>query len=153
MKLLNELSLPIVSTLPVSNDVGSIVVLESDGQIYYNDGSNWTVRKSTEKILTFGLQTTTTGDRNDASLVLPFSGTIVRWKLYSATSQSSVVNIKKNGTLLTNSNIPTISSNTLAYSSNLTGWTTTVSENDILIPTVVSKDNSNLLILQVVVQI
>lgn len=81
----------------------------------------------------------TTGIKGD--LQIPFNCTIQEWTLLADQSGSIVVDVWKDtyanyppviGDVITASAKPTISSNTKATSSTLTGWTTSVTAGDIL---------------------
>lgn len=109
--------------------------------------------KTFEKVITFGIYGTDTGNRNDTSIALPFNATILRWKISTTQSMSCVFDIKKNGTSIISSNYPTLTASTFSSSSTLTGWTPTLSENDILLVSVTSKNNIEKAILQLVVSI
>ena len=69
----------------------------------------------------------------------------------SDVSTSCVIDIWKSTSIPTNSDSitgsakPTLSSQTFAFSSTLTGWTTTVNTNDIFVIEVESNDNSTYL--------
>lgn len=69
---------------------------------------------------------------------IPISGTIISWRLVADVSGSVVLDIwKTNAAVPTNSNSitasakPTLSSQQIATSSTLTGWTTSIAVNDV----------------------
>ena len=71
---------------------------------------------------------------------VPYLGTIIGWKLVSDTATSTVVDLwKSNGTIPTISDTitgtakPTLSTTQLATSTTLTGWTTSVSPDDVFL--------------------
>jgi hypothetical protein len=71
-------------------------------------------------------------------VTVPFSGTITKWTLVADASGSVVFDVwKTNGAVPTNTNTitasakPTLSSEQYVLSSTLTGWTTSVSADDV----------------------
>ncbi len=86
---------------------------------------------------------------------VPYTGTIVGWKLISDTSTTTVLDIWK-----TNNAIPTVANSItatakpslttaqLSTSTTLTGWTTSVSPNDVFILNVDSNDNATYISLE-----
>lgn len=86
---------------------------------------------------------------------VPYTGTIVGWKLVSDTSTTTVLDIWK-----TNNAIPTVANSItagakpsltaaqLSTSTTLTGWTTSVSPNDVFILNVDSNNNATYLSLE-----
>lgn len=86
---------------------------------------------------------------------IPYTGTIIGWKLISDTSTTTVLDIWK-----TNNAIPTVANSItagakpsltaaqLSTSTTLTGWTTSVSPNDVFILNVDSNDNATYISLE-----
>jgi hypothetical protein len=71
---------------------------------------------------------------------VPYLGTIIGWKLVSDTPTSTVVDLwKRNGTIplgsdsITGTAKPTLTTSQLATSTTLTGWTTSVSPDDVFL--------------------
>lgn len=141
------------TTVPTTGNLvdGEFAINTVDKIIYVRVGSNivpvanFSSGGTSERNITFGLRATTSGDRLDTEIVLPFSGTITKWKLNCANNINCVLVLKKNGTNICGSTFPTITNDTFAQSSTLTGWTTSVGENDKLLVSVTSKDISDLL--------
>lgn len=94
---------------------------------------------SIEFVIDGGGSVITTGIKGD--LNIDFACTIQSWTLLADQSGSAVVDVWKDnfasfppvsGDSITGSSIPTLSSQTSATSSTLTGWTTTISAGDVL---------------------
>lgn len=103
-----------------------------------------------QKIITFGLRGNVTGDRLDTTLSLPFSGTIIKWKINCPSNETAEITIKKNQNIISIPSI-VISNASNASDSNLINWQTGLVENDIIMASVVSKTTENLLTLQIIV--
>lgn len=129
-------------------------------------GSNITINASGggggggERTITFVLNegpTVSTGGKNYTRVIAPFTGTIVRWKLIADASSTVTVDVWKDTAIPTNSNTitasakPALSSAAFNSSSTLTGWTTSVTEGDILMMEVESATGCNYLALTLVV--
>ena len=86
---------------------------------------------------------------------VPYLGTIIGWKLISDTSTSTVIDVwKRNNTIpsvadsITAGAKPTLTTSQLATSTTLTGWTTSVSPDDVFTINVDSNDNATYLALE-----
>ena len=119
-----------------------------------SSGSSGSSGTSSAKILTFVVGDATaisTGEKIKTRIIVPYSGTITKWSLISDTSTTTVIDIWKSTTIPTNVNSitgtakPTLSAQTFTTSSTLTGWTTTVSQDDIFVIEVESNNNATYL--------
>jgi hypothetical protein len=86
---------------------------------------------------------------------VPYLGTIIGWKLVSDTSTTTVIDIwKLNNAIpsvadsITAGAKPTLTTSQLATSTTLTGWTTSVSPDDVFTINVDSNDNATYLALE-----
>lgn len=125
--------------LILRQDKGSkLTIAEMDGNLTYLDEE---AKKSLIKTVTFvvdgGDTTPSTGEYS--SIVSNFNGTITSWTITSDIAGSTVVDIwKANGAKPTVANTitasakPTLSSANYATGATLTGWTTSITENDVL---------------------
>ncbi|HRJ90087.1 MAG TPA: hypothetical protein PLX39_15525 [Pyrinomonadaceae bacterium] len=105
----------------------------------------------TERTVTFGIRETTTGDRADTAVILPFGGTITKWKLYSETAQSATLAVKKNGTTISGGTVSMTTSSSVT--GDASGWSAdTVAEDDVLKISVAAKSDDALLILVLVIE-
>jgi hypothetical protein len=116
-----------------------------------------------ERTITFVVNespTISTGGKNYTRVIAPFTGTIVRWKLIADASATATVDVWKDAAAIpTNSNTitasakPSLSAAQFNSSSTLTGWTTSVTEGDILIMETESASGCNYLSLTLVIQL
>lgn len=131
---------------------GEVGVNTLDGTIEFStsgfDVHKVVVEGAVERVITFGISGTDTGAR--LGIPLAFSGTIHKWKLSCDTNISTVLTILLNGSSISTSNKPTLSSDNFSESSTFTGWTTSVSENDILSVSVDSKSAADLVVFQLI---
>jgi hypothetical protein len=113
----------------------------------------------TVKSITFntsvGTGTIATGAKK-AYVQTPVEGTITQWRLISDVSATVVVDVWKRSNVIptvantiTGSSKPTLTANTVATSSTLTGWDASVSIGDIFEINVDSNDNATTLTLQI----
>jgi len=140
------------------------------GALVYHQGSNvWkalgslgspSVKEKTIALAINDATAITTGGKTRTRVIAPFSGTIKRWKLISDQSTTSTIDIwKAAGAIPTNANTitasakPALSAAELNSSSTLTGWTTSVTEGDVLMMEVEANDNALYLNLQLVIEI
>lgn len=126
------------------------------------DPSGFVVRK-TSKILTleFGVSSgdvITTGAKGRKACTV--SGTITGWKLITDTASTITVDVwKANNSIPTNSNSitasakPSITGGQYASSTTLTGWTTSVSDDDVFVFEVESNDNAKYILLILEIEI
>ncbi len=106
-----------------------------------------------EKVITFGINGITTGDRLDTSIAVPFNCQIIKWKISSAVSMDCDFYIKNNGSIITGATRPSMTASTFRGGSNLTGWSPVLLENDIIMISVITKSLSDKAILQLIVRI
>jgi hypothetical protein len=146
-----------------------------DGEVTYNSAlnkfrkkENGTVSDLDKKVLrtiTFGVYNSdgitpiTIGGKISTKIQSPYTGTIVGWKLTSNVSTSTVVDIWKHITNPTNANSitasakPTLTAQSKNDSSTLTGWVTSVTENDLLQIEIESNDLSTDLKLILIIEV
>jgi len=157
---------------PLPGDISS----PNDGDIWYNSTINKFRKKENNiitnldtgsilKTITFGIYNSdgitpiTTGGKISTRIQSPYTGTIIGWKLLSNISTSTVIDIWKHATNPTNSDTitssakPTLTTQSKNDSSVLTGWTTSIAENDLLQIEVESNDNATDLKLILIIQI
>lgn len=106
-----------------------------------------------EKVITFGINGITTGDRQDTSIALPFNCQIIKWKVSTTTTMNCTFDIKNNGSAITGAVKPNLTAATFRAGSNMTGWTTALLENDIIMVSVDVKSSADKAILQLIVRI
>lgn len=101
----------------------------------------------------------TTGGKDRTRIIVPKAGTIVRWKLISDQNTNATIDVwKANGSIPTNANTitasakPSLSGASINSSSTLTGWTTTVAEDDVFIMEVEANSAATQLTLVLVIQ-
>lgn len=142
-----------VASLPAAGQKGRLRFLTTDGHLYCDNGADWddlTGGGLGERTITFGIRETTTGDRPETAVILPFGGTITKWKLYSETAHSATLVVKKNGAAISGSTLTLTFANAVTGTSS--GWSSDlVAENDIVKISVSSKTSDALLILVLVV--
>ena len=128
-----------LNTTSASFSVSSSVAVSSSYALTSSFAVNTTPK---ERVLTFVVGDSTTitpGEKVKTRIIVPYGGTITRWSLMSDVSTSTVVDIWKSTTIPTNSDSiagsakPTLTAQIFAFSSTLTGWTTTVNTNDIFV--------------------
>lgn len=110
-----------------------------------DEKATWNSLTAPTRTITLAVESTeiiATGEKL-ASVVVPVSGTINRWRMASDASTSAVVSIwKANGARptvandITGSAKPTLSSGSIATSTTLTGWTTSVAAGDVFVMSV-----------------
>jgi len=83
-----------------------------------------------------------TGVKTRSIVMAPFTGTITKWKAYADQSTTATLRIRVNGTDITGSVQPTLTAARTASGSTLTGWTTSVTENDYVELEVSSNNNA-----------
>lgn len=106
-----------------------------------------------QKTINFGMveqPLVLTGVRDSTKIPIPYNMTIRKWKLRSLTSTTCSIDIKKNGTSICAGLYPSLTAATFNSSSTLTGWTTSITEDDILSLEVLSNTGSSNLLLMVI---
>lgn len=133
------------SSVPTTGQLvdGELAVNSADKIIYLRDGgsiigvANYsTIDRAVGITVDGGGSVLTTGTKG--YIEVPYSGTIIEWKIIADVSGSVVFDVwKLNAAIPTNSNSitasakPTLTSSQRATSTTLTGWTTGVSANDV----------------------
>ena len=128
----------------------------------YATTASYVANSTTTQTITFvvgGGSAVTTGAKNNTRVISPYAGTIVGWKLITDTSATVTLDIWKSTGIPTNSNSitgtakPSLTTAQFNTSTTLTGWTTTVSENDIFIMEVESNNNATYINLSLILEI
>ena len=150
-------------TAPTGNPTSGAFLYGVSGQLRFRSSGGSIYALKNEKTLTFAVGDSTaitTGAKTKTRIFCPYTGTIVRWKLI--TDQSATVTLdvwKAAGAIPTNANTITASAkpSTTAVefnsSSTLTGWTTSVTEGDILELEVEANDNAEYISLMLVIEV
>lgn len=150
-------------TAPTGNPTGGAFLYGQSGDLRWRSsgGSIYTLKN--EKTLTFAVgdsSPVSTGAKTKTRIVCPYTGTIVRWKLITDQSASVTLDVWKDASAIpTNANTitasakPSTSGTEFNSSSTLTGWTTSVTEGDILELEVEANDNAEYIALMLVIEV
>ena len=135
---LNAITQASDGTLNVQNDVDVGGVFKYDGYAGYK----------TVTLVVGNSSEVSTGGKEQTRVIVPFSGEIISWQIIVDTPSTLTLDVWKSDTIPTNSDSitgsakPSLSDQQFATSSTLTGWTTSVSINDIFILEVESNNNA-----------
>lgn len=141
----------------IQNPDGTLNVLnnfEVDGSFNYSGYAGY----QTINMIVGDTGSVSTGAKSSTRVIVPFSGTIISWKIIVDTSATLTLDIWKSNTIPTNADSitgsakPSLTSQQFATSSTLTGWTTAVSINDIFVLEVESNNNATYINLSLVVK-
>lgn len=102
-----------------------------------------------KKTFVFNIFGTDLGERVNSKIIVPYDCIIIGWKLFSTSNMTTSLSILNNGSNINPSPIELIADN-FEESSSLSGWTTTVTENDILSIYIGSKDITDKLVIQLI---
>lgn len=124
---------------------------------WLNDNLSLGSSANVSRIITLVISSTTivsVGEKLQAKVISPFTGTIASWRLSSDVACTATVDVWKNTTTPTNTDSitgsakPSLTASDVNSSSTLTGWNTAVTEGDILMLEVESNDMATYLSLQ-----
>jgi len=102
-----------------------------------------------KKTFVFNIFGTELGERLNSKLVVPYDCVVVGWKLFGISNMTTTLSILNNGSNINPTSIG-LTANNFDESSSLAGWTTTLTENDILSIYISSKDITDKLVIQLV---
>jgi hypothetical protein len=130
------------------------VTTPSSGQLLSYNGSQW-INKNNTRNIGFNILSTTviTSGTKDTMVICPFNGNIINWAATCSPSSNVILDIlKANNSVPTTSIItsgyPTIN-NQINMSTDVIGWNTSVSANDIFKVRVNSNTNASIITLQI----
>ena len=101
----------------------------------------------------------TTGGKTTTRIICPYTGTITGWKMISDQSTTTTLDVWKHTAIPTNSNTitasakPGLTASEFGASTTLTGWTTSVTEGDILMMEVETNNNAQYISLMLTIQV
>ena len=145
-----------VLTAPTGNPTGGIFTYINAGNWQWRSPSGSIYSLKNEKIITViagESGVVTTGTKVRTIIISPYAGRIVRWKALADVSTTATLRVRKNGVDITGSVQPSLSASRTNNGFTLTGWDTTVVENDYFELEVSSNTAANHIGVELVVEV
>jgi len=158
----------LTATTTLQSQGNTIFLKDTAVSVYHRASNIWTavgslgvpVGRKRTIVLTVGEgSVVTTGGKSRTRVISPYTGTITGWKLVSDTSTTSTLDVWKdtvipdNADSITGSAKPSLTAAEFNSSTTLTGWTTSVTEGDILMLEVESNNNAQHLSLMLTIDV